>query len=259
MDHLPVAGRRHGPERRFGGRRHLGRHRVGAARRLPHRVFLFGTGEDLSGSRLCQLRLLRREGFPGQPRRQGERSEVGGPLRQARHRLGRPPVLLGLSRRHGGDDGDPDRLHLHPVHRRHAVQHGPDGDRRGVRGRDRVYRLSRRDRVRQHRPVDQRDPACHAGRLQRPGDPVPRHQSGARDAMGLQRRLGRGASAQPPGRADSIHPGHPDPGRLRELHGPVRRDEGAQDHHPEGDYHLPGHPGAVRLPARVLRRRPDGQ
>ena len=41
---------------------------------------------------------------------------VGCPHIQARHRLVRPSVLLGLFRRHGGHDGHDDRLYLQPVY-----------------------------------------------------------------------------------------------------------------------------------------------
>ena len=43
--------------------------------------------------------------------------------RQVLHRLGEPPVLLGLSRLHGGRDGDSGRLSAEPVLAGHVQRH----------------------------------------------------------------------------------------------------------------------------------------
>ena len=98
---VPDPGRLRRPDGRL---RHLVRHLRRPAAVHGHRHLLRGAVEALPRRRVVVL--LRRTGLPQQDARLQVR-----PHRQVHHRLGQPPLLLGLPRPDGRRDGPRRRLH----------------------------------------------------------------------------------------------------------------------------------------------------
>ena len=166
------------------------------------------------GGGLCQLHLFCGKGLSGQPGREVERAAIPGAHGEARHRLVRAPLLLGLPGSHGRHDGDIDRVHLFAVFGEGVVPGGADADRNRLRRRDRIHRLPGRDRVNADGALDQCHPVGRPGVLQRTGDLVPRCEPGTCRRVVVHRRVGHRQAALVQRRPGSVHAGDPDPGRV---------------------------------------------
>ncbi len=108
--------------------------------------------------------------------REEKRPEIGGPRIETCHRLGCASLLLGLFRGHGRDDGDPDRLHLQPIHRPVAITGQPDHHRCGFCHCDRLHSVPRSNRVNDDGYRDKHNTTCFSRCFQRPCHLVPHRQ-----------------------------------------------------------------------------------